>query len=238
MPQMSGLDVQEHLNLSGAMIPIILMTGHADVPMAVQAMKSGAFDFLEKPFRNQALLDCVNAVEMGSRWEDVVARLAAIDTYDSAFNAAYKDGVTKANIANAIASYERTLVTPDSRFDRYLRGDDQAISAAEKLGYAKFKQYGCVACHQGVNVGGNMFQKFGVMGDYFAERGAPTDADLGRYRVTKEESDRNVFKVPSLRNVAVTAPYFHDGHHPLSCEIPQTSVDARRFARRGRERIA
>jgi cytochrome c peroxidase len=152
-----------------------------------------------------------NPVEMGSRWEDVVAKLSAIDRYASAFNAAYKDGVTKANIVNAIASYERTLVTPDSRFDRYLRGDDNAISAAEKLGYAKFKQYGCVACHQGVNVGGNMFQKFGVMGDYFAERGAPTDADLGRYRVTGEESDRNVFKVPSLRNVAATAPYFHDG---------------------------
>ncbi len=75
----------------------------------------------------------------------------------------------------------------------------------------KFKQYGCVACHQGVNVGGNMFQKFGVMGDYFARRGNLTDADLGRHLVTGAESDRHVFKVPSLRNVALTAPYFHDG---------------------------
>lgn len=152
-----------------------------------------------------------NPIEMGSRWEDVVGKLSAIETYRKAFNAAYRDGLTQANIQNAIASFERTLVTPNSRFDRYLRGDDRAISNAEKRGYAKFKQYGCVACHQGVNIGGNMFQKFGVMGDYFAKRGEPTEADLGRYRITGEESDRNVFKVPSLRNVAVTAPYFHDG---------------------------
>jgi len=81
---------------------------------------------------------------------------------------------------------------------------------ANRAGYATFKRYGCVACHQGVNVGGNMFQKFGVMGDYFEKRGNPTQADLGRYLVTGLESDKHVFKVPSLRNVALTAPYFHD----------------------------
>jgi cytochrome c peroxidase len=75
----------------------------------------------------------------------------------------------------------------------------------------KFKNYGCVACHQGVNVGGNMFQKFGVMGDYFQQRGNVTSADLGRFNVTQRESDKYVFKVPSLRNVELTAPYFHDG---------------------------
>jgi cytochrome c peroxidase len=75
----------------------------------------------------------------------------------------------------------------------------------------KFKQYGCIACHQGINVGGNMFQKFGVMGDYFARRGNPAEADMGRYLVTGEDADKHVFKVPSLRNVALTAPYFHDG---------------------------
>lgn len=151
-----------------------------------------------------------NPVEMGSRWQDVLAKLAAIDTYRNAFSAAYKDGLTQANVQNAIATFERTLVTPNSRFDRYLRGDATAISEPEKRGYAKFKQYGCIACHQGVNVGGNMFQKFGVMGDYFAARGRPVEADLGRYRITRQERDRNVFKVPSLRNVAMTAPYFHD----------------------------
>ena len=151
-----------------------------------------------------------NPVEMGSTWEEVVRKVSQDAAYRSAFVATYKDGVTKANIQNAIASFERTLVTPNSRFDKFLRGDAKAISAAEKAGYATFKQYGCVACHQGVNVGGNMFQKFGVMGDYFAKRGNPTPADLGRYLVTKQESDRHVFKVPSLRNVALTAPYFHD----------------------------
>jgi cytochrome c peroxidase len=150
-------------------------------------------------------------IEMGTSWEEIVRKLSQDARYKSAFAAAYKDGITKANIQNAIATFERTLITPNSRFDKFLRGDANAISAAEKAGYAKFKQYGCVACHQGVNVGGNMFQKFGIMGDYFAKRGNPTQADLGRYLVTKLESDKHVFKVPSLRNVALTAPYFHDG---------------------------
>ena len=151
-----------------------------------------------------------NPVEMGSKWNDVVAMVNRDRLYRPAFTAAYPDGVTKANIQNAIASYERTLITPGSRFDRYLLGDATAITAEEKKGYAKFKQYGCIACHQGVNVGGNMFQKFGVMADYFAERGNPSKADLGRFLVTGEEDDKHVFKVPSLRNIALTAPYFHD----------------------------
>ena len=112
-----------------------------------------------------------NPIEMGSKWEDVVAKVSQDAGYQRSFASAYKDGVTQANIQNALATYERTLVTPDSRFDQYLRGATNAISAEEKAGYAKFKQFGCIACHQGVNVGGNMFQKFGVMGDYFAKRG-------------------------------------------------------------------
>lgn len=154
-----------------------------------------------------------NSVEMGSRWSDVVRKVSQDDKYRAAFAAEY-GAVSRESIQNAIATYERTLITVNSRFDRYLRGDAAAITDAEKNGYAKFKQYGCVACHQGVNVGGNMFQKFGVMGDYFARRGNLTDADLGRYLVTGEDSDRHVFKVPSLRNVALTAPYFHDGSAP------------------------
>ncbi len=89
--------------------------------------------------------------------------------------------------------------------------DKQALNANELKGYQLFKSYGCVACHQGINVGGNMFQTFGVIADYFGKRGNITAADLGRYNVTKNEADKHVFKVPSLRNVAVTAPYFHDG---------------------------
>lgn len=161
----------------------------------------------------EAQIDAVvqNPVEMGSRWPDVVARLSGVEHYKKAFAAAYSDGITKQNIQDALASFERTLITPSSRFDSFLRGDPNAITDTEKRGYAMFKQYGCVACHQGVNVGGNMYQKFGVMGDYFADRGGQSDADLGRYLVTRDEADRHVFKVPSLRNVARTAPYFHDG---------------------------
>lgn len=161
----------------------------------------------------EAQVDAViqNPVEMGSKWEDVVAKLSRDSSYRAAFAASYPAGVTRENIQNAIATYERTLITPNSRFDQYLRGDRDALAADEKAGYAKFKQFGCVACHQGVNVGGNMFQKFGVMRDYFAARGNLAAADLGRYRVTADEADRYVFKVPSLRNVALTAPYLHDG---------------------------
>ena len=180
-------------------------------------VSNAAFNFVQfwngRAASLEAQIDGVvqNPVEMGSKWEDVVAWIKRDPSYKKAFTAAYKDGVTKANVQNAIASFERTLITPTSRFDRYLRGETGALSAFEKTGYAKFKQYGCIACHQGVNAGGNMFQKFGVMGDYFAQRGNPTEADLGRFLVTGDEADRNVFKVPSLRNIALTAPYFHDG---------------------------
>jgi cytochrome c peroxidase len=152
-----------------------------------------------------------NPVVMGSSWSDVVRKIAQDASYQEAFAHSYKDAVTEENIVNAIASYERTLITPNSRFDRYLRGENNAISEEEKAGYAKFKQSGCIACHQGVNVGGNMFETFGVMGDYFKNRGNPTAADMGRYLVTQEAGDEHVFKVPSLRNVALTSPYFHDG---------------------------
>ena len=151
-----------------------------------------------------------NPVEMGASWPEVVRRIQADPGYRRAFAALYRDGVSQANIANAIATYERTLITPNAPFDRYLRGDEQAISPAARAGYLKFKQYGCAACHQGVNVGGNMYQKLGVMNDYFAARGHGSEADLGRFLVTGDPLDRYVFKVPGLRNVAQSAPYFHD----------------------------
>ncbi|MCU0118652.1 c-type cytochrome [Pseudomonas sp. B2M1-30] len=152
--------------------------------------------------------------EMGSSWDTVVQRLSDDPGYRQGFGAAYPDAVTKANIQNALASYERTLATPDSRFDQYLKGNTEILTLDEKYGYQRFKDYGCIACHQGVNIGGNMFQKFGVFGDYIADRGNPTEADQGRFNVTGDEADRAVFKVPSLRNVALTAPYFHDGSAP------------------------
>jgi cytochrome c peroxidase len=90
-------------------------------------------------------------------------------------------------------------------------GESAAITEEAKAGYSLFKSLGCVACHQGMGVGGNMFQRMGLLADYFADRGGIGPADFGRYNVTGREEDRFVFKVPSLRNVALTAPYFHDG---------------------------
>jgi len=148
--------------------------------------------------------------EMGSNWAHVVEVLSADPKYRRAFADAYPDGVTVNTVQNALASYERTLLSSNSRFDQYLLGDTDILTTEEKYGYQRFKDYGCIACHQGVNIGGNMFQKLGVMGDYFKDRGHPVESDLGRYLVTRDDEDRNVFKVPSLRNVAVTAPYFHD----------------------------
>jgi cytochrome c peroxidase len=151
-----------------------------------------------------------NPGEMGSNWKEVLGKLGQDRKLISQFDSLYDNGLQPANIQDAIATFERSLLTP-SRFDRYLRGDSGAITEEERTGYQLFKNYGCVACHQGVNIGGNMFQTFGVLGNYFEDRGKLTDADLGRYAVTKRESDRYVFKVPSLRNVELTAPYFHDG---------------------------
>ncbi len=145
-----------------------------------------------------------------SNWPAVIAKLNQDKNLADSFRTIYPDGIQPAHISEVIAVYERSLLTP-SRFDRYLQGDDHAITPDELAGYKKFKDFGCVGCHQGINVGGNMFQTLGVMRDYFAQRGNPTRADLGRFNVTKLESDRHVFKVPSLRNVALTAPYFHDG---------------------------
>jgi len=149
-------------------------------------------------------------LEMGSSWSEIVGKLNADPQIRNAFQKAYATDATEASVKDAIASFERTLTTPNSRFDRFLRGDEKAISASERGGYELFKGYGCIACHQGVNVGGNMFQVFGVMGNIDAYAGS-LSRDLGRFDLTHNQTDRHVFKVPSLRNVAVTGPYFHDG---------------------------
>jgi len=144
-----------------------------------------------------------------SNWDSVLAKLRSDAALMREFRQIYPEGLTRRNAANALAEFERSLVTP-SRFDAYLRGNADAITNEEKQGYAKFKSYGCVACHQGVNIGGNMFQVFGVMRPYLGQSTEGAGADLGRYQVTGRESDKYVFKVPSLRNVALTAPYFHN----------------------------
>ena len=125
----------------------------------------------------------------------------------------------------------------DSAFDRYLVGDASAMAPAAPEGFELFERLGCASCHQGRNLGGNMFQRFGVMGDYFADRGHPTEADFGRYNVTGAREDQViVFKVPSLRNVAATAPYFHDGS-AATLETPWPSCSSTSSAGRSAEQV-
>lgn len=146
---------------------------------------------------------------MNTTWPHLLTTLRADSHYLAAFRAAYADGLTSGNVLDALTTFERSLQTPDSRFDRYLRGEHDALTASEENGYRLFKSYGCVTCHQGVNVGGNMFQRFGIFpGSAVAQA---SSSDLGRYYVTGIPRDRGLFRVPSLRNVAATAPYFHDG---------------------------
>lgn len=149
--------------------------------------------------------------EMGSEWPAILAYLAGNPEYARDFAAAYPSGIRRESVVDAIAEYERSLVTPDCAFDQYLRGDAEALSPRGLAGWNLFQEIGCVACHQGVNLGGNSFQNVGVAGDYFADRGGETAADQGRFNATGLERDRHRFKVPTLRNVALTAPYLHDG---------------------------
>lgn len=152
-----------------------------------------------------------NPRELGSNWPEVIAKLRQDPQLAAAFAKIYPDGIQAANVKDAIATFERSLITPNSRFDRFLKGDRNVMTADEIRGYQLFKSYGCVSCHQGVNIGGNMFARLGVMRDYFKDRGHVTQADHGRFNVTGVPEHTHVFKVPSLRNVALTAPYFHDG---------------------------
>jgi cytochrome c peroxidase len=117
--------------------------------------------------------------------------------------------VTTANYAKALMAYQRTLRTP-APFDAFLAGNDQALDSRQLAGLDKFVAYGCVGCHNGALLGGNSFQKFGVVKDYWLATGSKK-TDAGRVSFTKKEEDRYVFRVPMLRNIAMTAPYFHDG---------------------------
>ncbi len=161
------------------------------------------WDGRAKSLEDQALQPIENPVEMGYNFPDLIVRLKKT-TYNKEFSQIYEDGITKRNIANAIAEYEKTLITPNAPFDRYLNGDADAIDADTKEGYKLFKNKGCIACHQGQNIGGNMYSTFGVIKSSKSE-------NIGRFNVTKREKDRFSFKVPTLRNIEHTAPYFHDG---------------------------
>lgn len=153
-----------------------------------------------------------NPVEMAHKnWRDIENILAADNNFTQAFTAVYPDGVTEANICNAIAEYEKTLITPNSAFDRYLKGDKEALTEQQILGYELFKQNSCATCHAGVNLGGLTYEFMGTHKDYFAARGTElTEEDYGRGKQEEDVFFDHRFKTPGLRNVALTAPYFHD----------------------------
>lgn len=156
----------------------------------------------------QAKGPVLNPVEMAMPDEaTVVATLKSIPGYVDAFKAAFPgqdDPVTYDNMALAIGAFERNLVTP-SRWDKFLGGDDSALTEDELKGFVLFTEVGCQACHGGMLLGGGDFQKLGAVKPW------PNQKDQGRFELTKNEADRMMFKPPSLRNVAKTAPYFHDG---------------------------
>lgn len=162
------------------------------------------WDGRAKNLEDQALGPIVNPVEMGNSIDQVLRDLKANSKYHKYFNDIYEDGITKENLAEVLGEFGKILITPNSKFDNYLRGDESAISSSAKRGYHLFKRKGCVSCHNGVNIGGNLYNKFGIYKDI-------TMRSMGRYAITKQEEDKYVFKVPSLRNVAITAPYMHDG---------------------------
>lgn len=157
---------------------------------------------------DQARHPILNSVEMAAESEHaVVDRLRSIPEYGELFRRAFPDSpepITYDNLVVAIGAFERTLVTP-ARFDEYLRGDDSALSEIELTGFRRFVDVGCAGCHNGPELGGYTFEKLGHIIEY------PAGQDVGRYAVTQRREDTMKFRVPGLRNVAETAPYFHDG---------------------------
>jgi len=163
----------------------------------------GNFQTLEE----QAAASLENPERMGTGVDEVVGRLSADPEMRRQFSKAYEHEPDRASLLDAIATYERSLLTPGSRFDRWLSGDTAALSAEEQDGYQLFKSLGCVSCHQGVNIGGNLFERHGI----FHPLASP-----------KPE----ILRVPSLRNVATTPPYFHDGSAPTLHEAVREMATA------------
>ncbi|BCG63852.1 MAG: cytochrome c peroxidase [Methyloprofundus sp.] len=188
--------------------------GPINSPTVFNAMYNLAqfWDGRAKDLQDQAAGPVANPGEMGAIWKKVIERLKQVPEYQNSFSQLYPvSGITKATVTDAIAIFEKSLLTPNSKFDRYLRGNDEALSLKEKKGYLLFKQ-DCASCHFGPALGGLSYEKMGIERNYFAMRGSEmTEVDDGRFNVTKREIDRHVFKVPVLRNIEVTYPYFHDG---------------------------
>ena len=191
------------------------------------------WDGRAKDLVDQAGGPVANPGEMASTHELAVSVISSIPGYQPLFKSAFgTDAITIHKVQVAIAAFEETLVTPDSRFDKWLAGNDKVLSTDELQGYKLFKDKGCTSCHNGPAVGGTSFQKMGLVRPY-----ETASKIAGRVAVTGNESDRNVFKVPTLRNVELTSPYFHDGSvwtleeavnvmatHQLGLDLPKAEI--------------
>jgi cytochrome c peroxidase len=144
---------------------------------------------------------------MAADWKLLAARLEQNRLYASWFRRSYGRRADRDNVLDALVMFQRSLMTPNSRFDKYLRGDASALAPDERKGLNLFMSYGCASCHQGINLGGNMRQKFGI----FPDPGRAADGNTFAGATPAGKPDDDMFRVPSLRNVAVTGPYFHDG---------------------------
>lgn len=209
LPQLYGTDglAKSHGNhdkLNGRNAPTVL-----NAALQIGAHWNGD----RKSVEEQAMRSLRGPASMGNPDAPAaMARIRAVPAYVAMFQQAFPgeaDPIVEENAAKAIGAYERTLVTP-SRFDAYLGGKVAALSPQERAGLRTFIATGCVSCHNGAGVGGASYRKFGIFADYWTETGSK-DIDKGRSDFTKSEADAYVFKVPSLRNVAMTPPYFHDG---------------------------
>ena len=164
-----------------------------------------------RTLEDQTETEILHPYRMNTDWDTLLSRLKSDTDYANSFKQINPDGITRVAVIDAITTFIKSLITPNSRFDKYLRGDNNALTAEEVQGYETFINFGCASCHQGINVGGNMFHKLGVFSDFYAGQANPAPVDLGRFSITGNEEDRYMFRVPSLRNVALTAPYLHNG---------------------------
>jgi len=175
------------------------------------------WDGRAKDVEEQAMGPVMNPIEMGGTGADAhkigVERISSIPEYVELFKKAFSadsNDVTLENIGMAIGAFERTLMTP-SRFDKFMNGDAKALTVREKQGLSDFMDVGCVSCHNGPAVGGKMYQKFDLVKGPYWDYTKSDNRAKGRFNVTHSQSDMFVFKVPMLRNIAHTYPYFHDG---------------------------
>ena len=167
---------------------------------------------------DQAAGPPVNPVEMGDQtWEQICERLSQDASLVAEFQSIYPEGITQATVTDAIAEYEKTLITPNDRLDQMLKGDENALTEEEKKGLAAFMDNSCAVCHVGKTLGGQSFETLGIYEDYYAAREQSNpdivynDDDKGLAGFTGDTADLHRFKVPGLRNISKTSPYFHDG---------------------------